>query len=66
MIKLKKVTELYTLTSCEVILLELFNLMDDAEQIDKLCSLSGYLGGRGILSLEESKKYLMKIKQQKD
>ena len=54
-LKLKKITELYTLNSREIILLELFNLMDDTEQIDKLCGLSGYLGGRGILSSEESK-----------
>lgn len=66
MIKLKKATEFYSLSSREVILLELFNLLDDAEQIDKLCSLSGYLGGRGILSLEDSKNYLTRITQQKD
>ena len=65
-VELKKITELYALNSREIILLELFNLMDDTEQIDKLCGLSGYLGGRGILSSEESKKYLNKIKQQKD
>ena len=56
-IHLKKITEFYSLTPRETILLELFNLMDETEQIDKLCNLAGYLGGHGILSLEESKNY---------
>ena len=63
---MKKITELYALNSREIILLELFNLMDNTEPIDKLCGLSGYLGCRCILSSEESKKYLNKIRQQKD
>lgn len=62
---MKKATELYALSPCEVILLELFNHLDNEEQINKLCGLSGYLGGRGVLSWEESKEYLMKIKQLK-
>ena len=63
---LKRITEFYSLTPRETILLELFNLMDETEQIDRLCNLAGYLGGRGILSLEESKNYYAKIKQEKD
>lgn len=65
--RLKKITELYALNSRKIILLGLFNLMDNnTEQIDKLCGLSGYLGCRWILSSEESKKYLNKIRQQTD
>ena len=62
---LKRITEFYSLTPRETILLELFNLMDETEQIDRLCNLAGYLGGRGILSLEESKKLLCKNQARK-
>ena len=46
---MRKASELYELSRREVLLLELFNHMDDTEQIQKLCGLAGYLVGRGII-----------------
>ena len=40
---MKKASELYSLTRRELILLEMFNMLDDEEQVQRLCSLSGYL-----------------------
>lgn len=60
---MKKASELYELSRREIILLELFNRMDDADQIQKLCGLTGYLVGRGIISTEESLEYMQEIKK---
>ena len=54
---MKKASELYSLTRRELILLEMFNMLDDEEQVQRLCSLSGYLLGRKILSEDDSMKY---------
>lgn len=40
---MKKASDLYSLTRRELILLEMFNMLDDEEQVQRLCSLSGYL-----------------------
>ena len=45
------------------LLLEMFNMLDDEEQVQRLCSLSGYLLGRKILSEDDSMKYLREIKK---
>ncbi len=60
---MRKASELYELSRREILLLELFNRMDDTEQIQKLCGLAGYLVGRGIISTEESLKYMQEIKK---
>ena len=60
---MKKASELYSLTRRELILLEMFNMLDDEEQVQRLCSLSGYLLGRKILSEDDSMKYLREIKR---
>ena len=60
---MKKASELYSLTRRELILLEMFNMLDDEEQVQRLCSLSGYLLGRKILSEDDSMKYLREIKK---
>ena len=39
---MKKASDLYSLTRRELILLEMFNMLDDEEQVQRLCSLSGY------------------------
>ncbi len=44
-------------------MLEMFNMLDDEEQVQRLCSLSGYLLGRKILSEDDSMKYLREIKR---
>jgi hypothetical protein len=38
-------------------------MLDDEEQVQRLCSLSGYLLGRKILSEDDSMKYLREIKK---
>jgi hypothetical protein len=60
---MKKASDLYSLTRRELILLEMFNMLDDEEQVQRLCSLSGYLLGRKILSEDNSMKYLCEIKK---
>lgn len=60
---MKKASELYSLTRRELILLEMFNMLDDEEQVQRLCSLSGYLLERKILSEDDSMKYLREIKK---
>ena len=60
---MKKASDLYSLTRRELILLEMFNMLDDKEQVHRLCSLSGYLLGRKILSEDDSMKYLREIKK---
>ena len=60
---MKKASELYSLTRRELILLEMFNMLDDEEQVQRLCSLSGYLLGRKILSEDDSMKYLREKKK---
>lgn len=60
---MKKASDLYSLTRRELILLEMFNMLDDDEQVQRLCSLSGYLLGRKILSEDDSMKYLREIKK---
>lgn len=60
---MKKASELYELSRREIILLELFNHMDDADQVQKLCGLAGYLVGRGIISTDESLEYMQEIKK---
>lgn len=50
---MKKASDLYSLTRRELILLEMFNMLDDEEQVQRLCSLSGYLLGRKILSEDD-------------
>ena len=60
---MKKASDLYSLTRRELILLEMFNMLDDEEQVQRLCSLSGYLLGRKILSEDDSMKYLREIKK---
>lgn len=60
---MKKASELYSLTRRELILLEMFNMLDDEEQVQRLCSLSGYLLRRKILSEDDSMKYLREIKK---
>ena len=60
---MRKASELYELSRREVLLLELFNHMDDTEQIQKLCGLAGYLVGRGIISTEKSLEYMQEIKK---
>ena len=60
---MKKASELYSLTRRELILLEMFNMLDDEEQVQRLCSLSGYLLGSKILSEDDSMKYLSEIKK---
>ena len=59
---MKKASDLYSLTRRELILLEMFNMLDDEEQVQRLCSLSGYLLGRKILSEDDSMKYLRETK----
>lgn len=59
---MKKASELYELSHLELLLLELFNRMDDNEQKEKLTGFIGYLMGRGIISENESFKYLKEIK----
>lgn len=49
---MKKASELYSLTRRELILLEMFNMLDDEEQVQRLCSLSGYLLGRTIRNIK--------------
>lgn len=60
---MKKASDLYSLTRRELILLEMFDMLDDEEQVHRLCSLSGYLLGRKILSEDDSMKYLREIKK---
>lgn len=60
---MKKVSDVYSLTHREFLLLEMFNLLDDEEQVQRLCSLSGYLLGRKILSEDIALKYLNEIKK---
>lgn len=60
---MRKASELYELSRREILLLELFNRMDDTEQTQKLCGLAGYLVGRGIISTEESLEYMQEIKK---
>lgn len=60
---MRKASELYELSRREILLLELFNRMDDTEQAQKLCGLAGYLVGRGIISTEESLEYMQEIKK---
>lgn len=60
---MKKASDLYSLTRRELILLEMFNMLDDEEQVQRLCSLSGHLLGRKILSEDDSMKYLREIKK---
>ena len=60
---MKKASELYSLTRRELILLEMFNMLDGEEQVQRLCSLSGYSLGRKILSEDDSMKYLREIKK---
>ena len=60
---MKKASDLYSLTRRELILLEMFNMLDDEEQVQRLCSLSGYLLGRKILSEDDLMKYLREIKK---
>ena len=60
---MKKASDLYSLTRRELILLEMFNMLDDEEQVQRLCSLSGYWLGRKILSEDDSMKYLREIKK---
>lgn len=60
---MKKATELYMLNPREIILLELFELMNDDEQREKMCSLVGYLLGRGILSETDVLKYYKELKK---
>lgn len=60
---MKKASDLYSLTRRELILLEMFNMLDDEEQVQRLCSLSDYLLGRKILSEDDSMKYLREIKK---
>lgn len=60
---MKKASDLYSLTRRELILLEMFNMLDDEEQVQRLCSLSGYLLGRKIISEDDSMKYLREIKK---
>lgn len=60
---MKKASELYELDRRELLLLELFNRMNDKEQIQKLCGLAGYLMGGGILSENEALEYLNEIKK---
>ena len=60
---MKKASELYSLTRRELILLEMFNMLDDEEQVQRLCSLSGYLLGRKFLSEDDSRKYVREIKK---
>ena len=60
---MKKASDLYSLTRRELILLEMFNMLDDEEQVQRLCNLSGYLLGRKILSEDDSMKYLYEIKK---
>ena len=62
---MKKASDLYSLTRRELILLEMFNMLDDEEQVQRLCSLSGYLLGRKILSEDDSMKSLREIKKKK-
>ena len=57
---MKKASELYSLTRRELILLEMFNMLDDEEQVQRF---SGYLLGRKILSEDDSMKYLREIKK---
>ena len=59
---MKKASDLYELSRRELLLLELFNRMDDDEQKQKLPGFIGYLMGRGILSEDESFEYLKEIK----
>lgn len=59
---MKKASDLYELSRRELLLLELFNRMDDDEQRQKLTGFIGYLMGRGILSEDESFEYLKEIK----
>ena len=59
---MKKASDLYELSRRELLLLELFNRMDDDEQKQKLAGFIGYLMGRGILSEDESFEYLKEIK----
>lgn len=59
---MKKASELYELSRLELLLLELFNRMDDDEQKQKFTGFIGYLMGRGILSEDESFEYLKEIK----
>ena len=60
---MKKASDLYSLTRRELILLEMFNMLDDEEPVQRLCSLSGDLLGRKILSEDDSMKYLREIKK---
>ena len=59
---MKKASDLYELSRRELLLLELFNRMDDDEQKQKLTGFIGYLMGRGILLEDESFEYLKEIK----
>ena len=59
---MKKASDLYELSRRELLLLELFNRIDDDEQKQKLTGFIGYLMGRGILSEDESFEYLKEIK----
>ena len=38
---MKKASELYSLTRRELILLEMFNMLDDEEQVQRLCMRCG-------------------------
>lgn len=60
---MKKATELYTLNPREIMLLELFELMNDNEQREKMCGLVGFLMGRGILSETDALKYYKELKK---
>lgn len=60
---MRKASDLHELNQREQILLELFNRMDTNDQKGKLCVFIGYLCGRGIISEEESVKYLKSVKQ---
>lgn len=60
---MKKATELYALNPREIMLLELFELMNDNEQLEKICGLVGFLMGRGILSETDALKYYKELKK---
>lgn len=60
---MKKATELYALNPRELMLLELFELMNDDEQREKMCGLVGFLLGRGILSETDALKYYKELKK---
>lgn len=60
---MKKATELYALNPREIMLLELFELMNDNEQREKMYGLVGFLMGRGILSETDALKYYKELKK---